>query len=306
MRPSPAWPPDWSTSTRCSTGPVGRRPASDSSPGRCSRPDRPSGWAVRLPPRCGGPPGSATGGSPVAGARTWSCWATLRRLRDEFRGGAPIDIGGIADFLYVGTPPTGLELPQGTVAGPAEQVADYLPAFAEAGVGQVQVRFPSRSADELCDQIAAFGREVAPLVGACAVTRRTRPPAHRPGGSGGGGGMAGADMVTLTKAKPSFNKETRGFNRLLHVPTTTLPSRAHSHTHGHTPTESQPSPAGAQQPTRTPSAPSAHSAPSPHSTASAPSAATARVIAPSAGTAPPLRRGRHPGGGRSQLHGLAG
>ena len=90
---------------------------------------------------------------------------TLRRMREEYRGGAPIDIGGIADFFYVGTPPSGLELPKGTVAGSAEQVAEYLRPFAEAGVGQVQVRFPSRSADELCDQIAAFGREVTPLVG---------------------------------------------------------------------------------------------------------------------------------------------
>ncbi|MGA3147278.1 MAG: TIGR03619 family F420-dependent LLM class oxidoreductase [Acidimicrobiales bacterium] len=89
---------------------------------------------------------------------------TLRRLRDEFRDGAPLDIGGIADPIYVGTPPDRLELPKGTVAGPADLVAAYLRPFAEAGVGQVQVRFPSRSAAELCDQIATFGREVAPLV----------------------------------------------------------------------------------------------------------------------------------------------
>jgi probable F420-dependent oxidoreductase len=89
---------------------------------------------------------------------------TLRRMRDEFRDGAPLDVGGIADFLYVGSPPTGLELPKGTVTGSAERLADYLRPFSAAGVGQVQVRFPARSAAELCDQIAAFGREVAPLV----------------------------------------------------------------------------------------------------------------------------------------------
>jgi probable F420-dependent oxidoreductase len=91
--------------------------------------------------------------------------AELGRMRDEYRGGAPLDIGGIADSLYVGSPPSGLDLPKGTVAGPPDQVADYLRVFAEAGVGQVQVRFPSRTADELCEQIAAFGSEVAPLVG---------------------------------------------------------------------------------------------------------------------------------------------
>jgi probable F420-dependent oxidoreductase len=89
---------------------------------------------------------------------------TLRRLREEYRSGAPLDVGGIADCLYVGSPPAGLELPPGTVAGPAEQVADYLRRFAEAGVGQVQVRFPSRTVQELCDQIAAFAQLVIPLV----------------------------------------------------------------------------------------------------------------------------------------------
>jgi hypothetical protein len=90
--------------------------------------------------------------------------AQLRQLREEFRGGAPLDIGGISDCLYVGTPPAGLELPKGTVAGSPDQVAEYLRPFRAAGVGQVQVRFPSRSVDELCDQIAAFGQDVAPLV----------------------------------------------------------------------------------------------------------------------------------------------
>jgi probable F420-dependent oxidoreductase len=89
----------------------------------------------------------------------------LRRLRRELRDDAPIDVGGISEFLYVGTPPDGLTLPRSTVRGPAEQVAEALRSFPEAGVGQVQVRFPARSATELCDQIAAFGAEVAPLVG---------------------------------------------------------------------------------------------------------------------------------------------
>lgn len=89
---------------------------------------------------------------------------TLRRLRDELRGGAPIDVGGLAEFLYVGTPPEELVLPPNTQSGPADKVAAYVQTFVDAGVGQVQVRFPARSAEELCDQIAAFGEEVAPLV----------------------------------------------------------------------------------------------------------------------------------------------
>jgi probable F420-dependent oxidoreductase len=90
---------------------------------------------------------------------------TLRRLRDELRDGAPIDIGALSESLYIGTPPAGLALPSGTVAGSAEEVAAYIQTFADAGVGQVQLRFPARDVEELCDQIAAFGQEVAPLVG---------------------------------------------------------------------------------------------------------------------------------------------
>ncbi len=90
--------------------------------------------------------------------------ATLRSLRAELREGAPLDIGAIADFLHVGEPPDGVDLPRGTVSGPPDRLADYLRTYRAAGVGQVQVRFASRSADELCDQITAFGAEVAPLV----------------------------------------------------------------------------------------------------------------------------------------------
>ncbi len=90
--------------------------------------------------------------------------ADLRSLRDEYRGGAPLDIGAISSTLHVGASPSGVELPPGTVSGSAEALADYLEPFVTAGIGQVQVRFPARSAVELCDQVAAFGAEVIPLV----------------------------------------------------------------------------------------------------------------------------------------------
>ena len=89
---------------------------------------------------------------------------TLHELRAEYRAGAPLDIGAIAYPMYLGTPPAGHELPRGTVQGTPEQLAEYLAPFGEAGVGQVQVRFPAHSPDELCDQIAAFGDGVIPLV----------------------------------------------------------------------------------------------------------------------------------------------
>ena len=90
--------------------------------------------------------------------------ATLAELRAEYRDGAPLDIGSIAYPLYLGDPPAGNELPPGTVKGSADEIATYLRPFGEAGVGQIQVRFPAHSVEELCDQIARFGAEVIPLV----------------------------------------------------------------------------------------------------------------------------------------------
>ena len=46
------------------------------------------------------------------------------------------------------------------------------------GVSHLQMRFPNRSLDELCDQIAAFGEQVAPLLSRCT---RLSPPGTPPG-----------------------------------------------------------------------------------------------------------------------------
>jgi alkanesulfonate monooxygenase SsuD/methylene tetrahydromethanopterin reductase-like flavin-dependent oxidoreductase (luciferase family) len=88
----------------------------------------------------------------------------LRRLRQEYRDGAPLDIGALAAPFFVGPVPNGRQLPPGTVSGPPERLAEYLAPFADAGVGQVQVRFPALSVEELCDQVRAFGDGVMPLV----------------------------------------------------------------------------------------------------------------------------------------------
>lgn len=89
--------------------------------------------------------------------------AVLLELRAELRGGAPIEIGALPGTFHVGEP-TG-ELPRGTCAGPPEKLAENLAEVVELGASHLQLRFPSRSADELCDQLAAFGAEVAPLLG---------------------------------------------------------------------------------------------------------------------------------------------
>ncbi len=74
---------------------------------------------------------------------------------------APFTIGALSGPLHVGDPTW--DVPR-CVKGPPEKLAAYLRGYAEMGADQVQVAFVSRSADELCDQIAAFAADVAPLV----------------------------------------------------------------------------------------------------------------------------------------------
>lgn len=86
----------------------------------------------------------------------------LREFRRRFRDGAPIDIGALAGTFYVGTPTR--PLPPGTISGSAQAIADNLGELAAMGANHVQLRFPSRSVDELVEQMTAFGSEVAPLL----------------------------------------------------------------------------------------------------------------------------------------------
>lgn len=88
--------------------------------------------------------------------------ARLRDLRSELRGGAPLDIGALPGTFHVGEP-TGA-LPRGTVAGSPDRLAENLAEVTAMGAGHLQLRFPSRSCAELCDQLHAFGEQVAPLV----------------------------------------------------------------------------------------------------------------------------------------------
>ena len=105
--------------------------------------------------------------------------------------------------------------------------------------------------------------------------------------------MVGADVVTLTKAKPSFDNETRAFNRLLPAsPTTTLPTHPHPHSHA----DSWPSPAGLPQPTGSLSAQSARSTPSTPFVPSAPSAPSVQTAPTRTYSAPPASTHSAPSG----------
>jgi alkanesulfonate monooxygenase SsuD/methylene tetrahydromethanopterin reductase-like flavin-dependent oxidoreductase (luciferase family) len=86
----------------------------------------------------------------------------LVELRQQLRPGDPIAIGALAGALHVGEP--SWEPPRGTFSGGPEVLAEHLAGWADLGVSHVQVRFPSRSAVETCEQMAAFAETVAPLL----------------------------------------------------------------------------------------------------------------------------------------------
>jgi hypothetical protein len=86
--------------------------------------------------------------------------AYLRAQRDEVRPGAEPEIGVITEAMYVGEP--GWEVARGTITGPPERLAESMNEYGAMGVSHLQVRFQSRSIDELCDQIERFGAEVGP------------------------------------------------------------------------------------------------------------------------------------------------
>jgi probable F420-dependent oxidoreductase len=83
--------------------------------------------------------------------------------RDRMRPGAPLDLGTITEHVYVGEP--GWDVPEPTITGSAGAIADSMNEFGAMGVSHLQVRFRSRSIDELCDQLEAFGTQVGPELG---------------------------------------------------------------------------------------------------------------------------------------------
>jgi len=88
--------------------------------------------------------------------------ATLQTHREKAgRAEGAFAIGHITPFLYVGEPAWDVG---DTVTGSPDQLADTILGSTAAGVNQLQVRFQARSCDELCDQLAAFATDVAPLV----------------------------------------------------------------------------------------------------------------------------------------------
>jgi hypothetical protein len=50
------------------------------------------------------------------------------------------------------------------LSGAPGDIAEQILAETADGVNQLQVRFKARSCDEICDQMAAFATEVAPIL----------------------------------------------------------------------------------------------------------------------------------------------
>jgi probable F420-dependent oxidoreductase len=89
--------------------------------------------------------------------------AALNAERDaQGRADAPFAIGHITPFIHVGTPAWDVG-PAVITGSPADVAAAVLAGTAD-GVNQLQVRFSARSIDEYCDQVEAFGSQVAPLL----------------------------------------------------------------------------------------------------------------------------------------------
>jgi probable F420-dependent oxidoreductase len=86
----------------------------------------------------------------------------VRSHRAATRGDEPIVLGALSGPLYIGEPSSDARC----VKGSADKIAGYLRTYTDLGVDQIQVGFVSRSVGELCDQIATFATDVAPLVNA--------------------------------------------------------------------------------------------------------------------------------------------
>ena len=82
--------------------------------------------------------------------------------REHNRADTSMMIGHITPFLYLGAP--AWDVGPDTVCGSAQVVSEQILAGTAQSVNQLQVRFRARSCAEICDQITAFGTEVAPLV----------------------------------------------------------------------------------------------------------------------------------------------
>jgi probable F420-dependent oxidoreductase len=82
--------------------------------------------------------------------------------RKRVREGEPLDLGFLAEPMYVGSPTW--EVGPRTIAGPPALLAERTRDMRALGINHVQIRLRSRSVEELQDQMTAWHEEVAPLL----------------------------------------------------------------------------------------------------------------------------------------------
>ena len=129
------------------------------------------------PVQPGGPPVWVGGSSPAALERAgrrgdgWIPQGTpraqmpaqiehIRRHRADSGNDRPIDLGAMAEPVYMGQP--SWDIGRYSLAGTADEHAERLRAYGQMGVSHVQVKFRSRSSAELLDQMASFAGGVLP------------------------------------------------------------------------------------------------------------------------------------------------
>lgn len=88
--------------------------------------------------------------------------AYLLEHRRAVHGDEPIDLGTICEPIYVGDPDW--DVGPWTISGDPERIAEQLRFFRDLGISHAQVRPRSRTVGELCDQLAALGETVIPLL----------------------------------------------------------------------------------------------------------------------------------------------
>lgn len=99
-------------------------------------------------------------GTPRAQMR--ECVDYIRAHRDKTRPGEALDLGFFPENIYVGQ--ANWDIGPTQLTGDPEPIAESLREARDLGCNVLHIRLRSRSADELCDQLAAFGRDVAPLL----------------------------------------------------------------------------------------------------------------------------------------------